>query len=72
MDNFEELIAEINSAFICAYLGYENTITDNVDYIDNWLSVMRNDKQFVILASSQAQKACDFILEFASAEELVA
>ncbi len=60
----EEIISEISSAFIMAYLGYENTITNNVDYIDNWLSVMKNDKQFIVQASSQAQKATDFILEF--------
>jgi len=68
---FEELICEINAAFICAYLGYENKITDNVDYIDNWLSVMKNDKQFVVLASSQAQKACDYIMSFSKVEEAV-
>jgi len=68
---FEELISEINAAFLCAYLGYENTITNNVDYIDNWLSVMKNDKQFVVQASSQAQKACDYILEFSKVNEAV-
>jgi len=57
----EEIISEISAAFIMAYLGYENKITDNVDYIDSWLSVMKNDKQFVVQASSQAQKACDYI-----------
>ncbi len=67
---FEELIAEINTAFVCAYLGFENRITDNVDYIDNWLSVMRNDKQFIIQASSQAQKSADYILEFSKAEKV--
>jgi antirestriction protein ArdC len=60
---FEELVAEINAAYLCAMLGYENRITDNVNYIDNWLSVMRNDKKFIIQASSQAQQSADFILE---------
>lgn len=69
---FEEILVEISAAFIMAYLGYENKITDNVDYIDNWLSVMKNDKQFVVQASSQAQKACDYILAFAKVEEAVA
>jgi len=69
---FEELIAEINAAFLCAYLGYENKITDNVDYIDSWLSVMKNDKQFIVQASSQAQKACDYILSFSDIKEAVA
>jgi antirestriction protein ArdC len=68
---FEELIAEINSAFICAYLGYESRITDNVSYIDNWLSVMKNDKRFVIQAASQAQQTSNFILNSAKVEEYV-
>ena len=68
---FGELVAEINSAFICAYLGYESRITDNVSYIDNWLSVMKNDKRFVIQAASQAQQASDYILKSAKVEEYV-
>ncbi len=69
---FEELIAEISSAFIMAYLGYESRITDNVDYIDNWLSVMKDDKKFVIQASSQAQATADYILQTADVEEIAA
>jgi antirestriction protein ArdC len=68
----DELISELNSAYIMAYLGYESRITDNVDYINNWLSVMKNDKKFVIQAASQAQQASDFILQTADVEELVA
>ena len=65
----EEITAELGSAFLCAYLGYENRITNNVAYIENWLSVMKNDKQFVVQASSQAQKAADYILEFSQVTE---
>ena len=68
---FEELVAEINAAFLCAMLGFENKITDNVSYIDNWLAVMRNDKKFVIQASSQAQQSADFILDKSKVPELV-
>jgi hypothetical protein len=32
---------------------------------------MKNDKQFVVLASSQAQKACDYIMSFSKVEEAV-
>jgi antirestriction protein ArdC len=52
-------------------LGFENKITDNVSYIDNWLAVMRNDKKFVIQASSQAQQSADFILDKSKITELV-
>ncbi|MFH2144374.1 MAG: zincin-like metallopeptidase domain-containing protein [Bacteroidota bacterium] len=69
---FEELIAEINSAYMLAYLGFESRITNNVDYIDSWLSVMKNDKKFVIQACSQAQTVSDYILQLADIKELVA
>ena len=60
---FEELVAEIKAAYLCAMLGFESRITDNVSYIDNWLSVMKNDKKFIIQASSQAQQSADYILD---------
>jgi len=69
---FEELIAEINSAFILAVLGYESRITDNVTYIDNWLQVMKDDKKFVVSAASQAQAAADYILKTANIKEMAA
>ncbi|HOY38254.1 MAG TPA: zincin-like metallopeptidase domain-containing protein, partial [Bacteroidales bacterium] len=65
---FEELIAELSSAFMLAYLGYESRITDNAAYIENWLSVMKNDTKFVIQAASQAQAASDYILQLANVE----
>ncbi|MDD4150723.1 MAG: zincin-like metallopeptidase domain-containing protein [Bacteroidales bacterium] len=69
---FEELIAEISSAFIMAFLGYESRITDNVDYIDNWLAVMKNDKKYIIQASSQAQTASNYILQNVNIDEIAA
>ena len=59
---FEELIAELTSAFICAMLGFESQITNNASYIESWLSVMSNDSKFVIKAAAQAQKAADYII----------
>ena len=67
---FEELIAELNSAYLNAYLGFESRITNNADYINSWLSVMRKDKKFVVSAASQAQKASDFILDFLNVKQL--
>jgi antirestriction protein ArdC len=60
----EELIAELSTAYICAYLGFENTITDNVNYIDSWLSILKDDKQFILSAAAMAQKSADYILSF--------
>jgi len=71
LDKFEEIIAEIGAAFLCAFLGYHSKISDNVEYINSWLQVMKNDKQFVVQAASQAQKASNYILAFSEVDEKV-
>ena len=68
----EEIICEMSSAFIMAFLGYESRITDNVEYIDNWLTVMKDDKKFIISAASQAQAASDYILKTANQTDVAA
>lgn len=63
---FEELVAELGSAMICASLGLEaNPREDHAQYIKGWLSILKNDNTFVISAASQAQKAADNALESA-------
>lgn len=59
----EELIAEMGSAYLCAFTGIlPNGIKNTVAYIDNWLGVLKKDKRFLITAAGQAQKSVDFIL----------
>lgn len=59
----EELVAEMGAAFLCGYCQIENKVIDNsASYIKSWLSRLKNDKQMVIQAAGQAQKATDFIL----------
>jgi antirestriction protein ArdC len=60
----EELVAEIGSAFICGMLGIANTNTNtNRDsYIAGWLKKLKDDKKAIILASSAATKAADYVL----------
>ena len=61
--SIEELIAELGSAFLCSTAGIlETEIADTVAYIQGWLSKLRNDKRFIIQASSHAQQAIDFII----------
>lgn len=60
---FEELVAEMGAAMLCAHAGIDNsTIENSAAYIDNWLTVLRNDTKLVIKAASHAQKAVDLIL----------
>lgn len=60
---FEELIAELFSAFISARCGFSSQISNNAAYIDSWLECLRSDKKFVLAASGKAQKAADFASE---------
>lgn len=58
----EELTAEVGSAMLCAFCGIEKTINNSASYIQSWLKVLKDDKNFVIQASSKAQKAYNYIL----------
>ena len=62
---FEELVAEINAAFCCASLGTAPTVR-HADYIGSWLEVLREDNRAIVRAASQASKAADWLLAFAS------
>jgi antirestriction protein ArdC len=59
---FEELVAELTSAYLCAGTGIDNTIANSTAYIQNWLGVLRNDKTMLLKASGKATVAVDFIL----------
>jgi antirestriction protein ArdC len=58
----EELIAEIGASYLCNISGIQKTITNQVSYIQSWLQVLKNDNRMILTAASQAQKACDYII----------
>ncbi|OOV27762.1 hypothetical protein BXU11_09950 [Flavobacterium sp. LM5] len=65
---FEELIAEFGAVFLSAQAGimfYTNK--NHAGYLKGWNDVLlpnlENDNRFLMKASSQAQKAADFILQ---------
>ncbi|MCK1340400.1 DUF1738 domain-containing protein [Bradyrhizobium sp. 38] len=60
---FEELVAEIASAFGCASLGIVPTVR-HADYIGSWLDVLREDNRAIVRAASQASKVADYLLGF--------
>lgn len=57
----EELVAEMGSAFLCAYLGVAGQLR-HPEYVGNWLTVLKDDKRAVFKASSLAQAAADYVL----------
>ncbi|MCK1621823.1 DUF1738 domain-containing protein [Bradyrhizobium sp. 160] len=60
---FEELVAEISSAFSCASLGIVPTVR-HADYIGSWLEVLREDNRAIVRAASQASKVANYLLGF--------
>lgn len=61
--SFEELVAELGAAFLCAFAGLKNPSTEQLQasYIADWAKVFRGDVQVLGRAASAAQKAVDFI-----------
>jgi len=57
----EELIAELGSAFLCAFVGINNTLETSAAYLQGWLDVLKEDSRMIVTAASAAQKAADFI-----------
>ena len=68
---FEELVAEMGSAFLTNYCSLHGQL-QHASYIDSWLQALRNDKRLIFTAASLAQKAADFLLPQSAAEEALA
>ncbi|HGG2528959.1 DUF1738 domain-containing protein [Escherichia albertii] len=58
---FEELIAEMGSAFLCAHLGIAGDV-QHESYIDGWLNVLKSDKKALFRACRQAREASEYLL----------
>ncbi len=58
---FEELVAELGSAFLCAQTGVTAELRHD-GYIKNWLKVLKGDNRAIFTASSQARQANEYII----------
>ena len=60
----EELVAEIGAAALVNHCGLESptSFRNNAAYIQNWLSVLKGDKRFIVSAAGKAEKAVNLIL----------
>ena len=60
----EELVAEIGAAALVNHCGLETStsLRNNAAYIQNWLSVLKGDKRFIVSAAGKAEKAVNLIL----------
>ncbi len=60
--SFEELVAELGAAMLCGLTGLDVvTRNSSAAYIQNWLKVLGDNRDYVLQAAGHAQKACDFI-----------
>ena len=59
---FEELIAELGSAFLMADLGVTGEV-QHESYIASWLKSLKDDKRFIFKAASAASKAHRFLMD---------
>lgn len=59
---FEELVAELGSAFLSADLDLTpEPRADHADYLGHWLGILKADKRAIFTAASQAQRAADHL-----------
>ncbi len=66
---FEELVAELGAAFLCADLGVAITPrNDHAAYVSDWLQVLRQQKSAIFTAASLSSAACRFMSEFAASK----
>lgn len=69
---FEELIAELGAAFLCADLGFApGEHCNHASYIAGWLKVLKEDKRAIFTAASQASRAAEYLHALQPSAEMV-
>ncbi|MCT6795018.1 DUF1738 domain-containing protein [Klebsiella pneumoniae subsp. pneumoniae] len=59
---FEELCAELGSAFLMADMGIAGEV-QHESYIASWLKALKNDKRYIFKAASAASKAHRYLMD---------
>lgn len=59
---FEELIAELGSAFLMADLGVSGEV-QHESYIASWLKALKGDKRYIFKAAAAASKAHRYLMD---------
>jgi len=68
---FEELVAEIGSAFLCQDHGIQGELR-HAGYIEHWLKACREDSKAIFKAAALSQKAADYLLGLDASQEQIA
>lgn len=67
---FEELIAELGSAFLCSYFGVDIETCQHPEYLNSWLKALKEKPSLLWKASSQSQAAFDYLIELSEKAEI--
>ena len=68
---FEELVAELGAAFLCAHYQVDGQLSHSGSYIDSWIQILdENPRETLQEASKLASEAVNFLLEHVSDLEL--
>jgi antirestriction protein ArdC len=59
---YEELIAELASAFVCNDLGINSQLENHASYIDSWIQLLTGDKKSFFKAAAEARKAANCLV----------
>ena len=62
---FEELVAEMGAAFLCAFTGTQGELRHE-EYLASWLKILKEDKRTIFRASGQAREASEYLLALQS------
>lgn len=68
---FEELVAEIGAAFLCADKSIQGELR-HAGYIGHWLKACREEPKAIFKAAALAQKAADYLLSLKATEQAIA
>jgi antirestriction protein ArdC len=60
---FEELVAELTSAFVSSDLNLTGQLENHASYLKSWLKVLKDDNKALIKASKLAQAASNYIMQ---------
>ena len=63
---FEELVAELAAAYLCAEVGIDGQV-QHAEYLSSWSKMLADDPSAFQKAASAAQKAADLVLSAAAA-----
>ena len=68
---FEELVAELGSAFGCAEIGVQGRYDEHASYLQSWMSALENDERYFFRAAAAASLAHRYLFNGGEIEQQV-